>query len=75
MKFDILTLFPELVDSILSSSIIGRARTAGLLSVKAHQIRLFAENKHNNVDDTPYGGGAGMVMAAPPIYRCYRALI
>ncbi len=75
MRFDILTLFPDMVERILGESIIGRAQSAGLLSVKAHQIRAFAENKHNNVDDTPYGGGVGMVMAAPPIDRCYRAAI
>ena len=67
MKFDILTLFPDLVDTILSESIIGRARAAGIIEVRCHQIRDFANNKHNNVDDTPYGGGNGMVMAAPPI--------
>ena len=75
MKFDILTLFPDLVDRILGESIIGRARTAGIIEVKTHQIRDFAGNKHNNVDDTPYGGGNGMVMAAPPIDRCFRAVL
>ena len=75
MKFDILTLFPDLVDSILSESIIGRARAAGIIEVRAHQIRDFACNKHNNVDDTPYGGGNGMVMAAPPIDRCFKAVV
>ena len=75
MKFDILTLFPDLVDRILKESIIGRAQTAGIIEVKTHQIRDFAENRHNNVDDTPYGGGNGMVMAAPPIDRCFNALL
>ena len=75
MKFDVLTLFPDLVDSILSESIIGRARAAGIIEVRAHQIRDFACNKHNNVDDTPYGGGNGMVMAAPPIDRCFKAVL
>ena len=75
MKFDILTLFPDLVDRILGESIIGRARAAGIIEVKTHQIRDFAENKHNNVDDTPYGGGNGMVMAAPPIDRCFKAVL
>lgn len=75
MTFDIMTLFPQMTDGILSESIIGRARAAGLFSVRSHNIRDFSENKHKNVDDTPYGGGAGMVMAAPPIYRCYRSLI
>ena len=73
MRFDILTLFPDMVNTVLSESIIGRAQKAELLSVCCHQIRDFANNKHNNVDDTPYGGGVGMVMAAPPIYACYQA--
>ncbi len=75
MKFDVLTLFPEMVDRILSESIIGRARAASLISITCHQIRAFAQNKHNNVDDTPYGGGNGMVMAAPPIARCLSAAL
>ena len=75
MKFDILTLFPDLVDRILSESIIGRARAAGIITVKTHQIRDFAGNKHNNVDDAPYGGGNGMVMAAAPIDRCFKAVL
>ena len=72
MTFDILTLFPEAVETMLGISIIGRARKAGLLSVNCHQIRDFTEDKHRNVDDTPAGGGMGMVMAAQPIYDCYR---
>ena len=71
MKFDILTLFPDMVDGILSESIIGRARKAGLLDIHCHNIRDFSENKHKNVDDTPFGGGRGMVMAAPPIAACF----
>ena len=71
MRFDIMTLFPELVDGILGESIIGRARQAGFISVNTHNIRDFSENKHRRVDDTPYGGGKGMLMAAPPIYNCY----
>ena len=74
MRFDILTLFPDMVSTVLSESIIGRAQKAGLLEVHCHQIRDFSENKHRNVDDTPYGGGVGMVMAAPPIYNCYQAV-
>lgn len=74
MRFDILTLFPDMVNTVLNESIIGRAQKAGLVSVFCHQIRDFSENKHRNVDDTPYGGGVGMVMAAPPIYNCYRAV-
>ena len=66
-----MTLFPELVSSVLGESIIGRAQKAGFVSVHAHNIRAFANNKHNKVDDTPYGGGFGMLMMAPPVYDCY----
>ena len=71
MRFDIMTLFPELISSVLGESIIGRAQKAGYVSVHAHNIRDFANNKHNKVDDTPYGGGFGMLMMAPPVYDCY----
>ncbi len=75
MRIDILTLFPEYVDFILSESIIGRARRAGKLDIRAHNIRDYSEDKHRRVDDTPYGGGRGMLMAAPPIWRCYNAVV
>lgn len=71
MRFDIMTLFPELVSGVLGESIIGRAQKAGFVSVHAHNIRDFANNKHRKVDDTPYGGGFGMLMMAPPVYDCY----
>ena len=71
MRFDIMTLFPEMTDNILGESIIGRAQKAGHISVHAHNIRDFANNKHNKVDDTPYGGGFGMLMMAPPVCDCY----
>ncbi len=74
MRFDIMTLFPEYIDFILSESIIGRARKSGKLDVRTHNIRDYSEDKHRRVDDTPYGGGRGMLMAAPPIYRCYKAI-
>ena len=74
MRFDVLTLFPELVSNILSESIIGRAQKAGYLSVYAHNIRDWSEDKNRRVDDTPYGGGMGMLMAAPPVYNCYDAV-
>ena len=74
IRFDIMTLFPGLVDGVLSESIIGRARKADLIEVHCHNIRDYSENKHRRVDDTPYGGGKGMLMAAPPIYRCYEAV-
>ena len=66
-----MTLFPELVSGVLGESIIGRAQKAGHVSVHAHNIRDFANNKHRKVDDTPYGGGFGMLMMAPPVYDCY----
>lgn len=74
MRIDIMTLFPDFVDFILSESIIGRARRAGKLDIRTHNIRDYSEDKHRRVDDTPYGGGRGMLMAAPPIYRCYQAV-
>ena len=75
MRIDIMTLFPEYVDFILSESIIGRARKAGTIEIHTHNIRDYSEDKHRRVDDTPYGGGRGMLMAAPPIYRCYTAIL
>ncbi len=75
MHFDILTLFPDMVNTVLQESIIGRAQRAGHISVACHQIRDYSENKHHNVDDTPYGGGVGMVMAPGPIYACYQAVM
>ncbi|MGM9642043.1 MAG: tRNA (guanosine(37)-N1)-methyltransferase TrmD [Eubacteriales bacterium] len=74
MRFDIMTLFPELVEHVLSESIIGRAQKAGCLSVYAHNIRDWSEDKNRRVDDTPYGGGMGMLMAAPPVYNCFEAV-
>ena len=71
MKFDILTLFPEMFEAVLDSSIIGRAKEKGLIELNYIQIRDFAFNKHRQVDDYPYGGGAGMVMQAEPIYQAY----
>lgn len=69
-----MTLFPEMCRSVLDESIIGRARKNGKVTVECHNIRDYANNKHNKVDDSPYGGGMGMVMAAEPIYNCYRAV-
>lgn len=74
MRIDIMTLFPDYIDYILSESIIGRARRAGILDIRTHNIRDYSEDKHRRVDDTPYGGGRGMLMAAPPIYRCFCAI-
>ena len=71
MNFHILTLFPEMVMQGLNTSIIGRACEKGLLSVNAVNIRDFTTNKHKKVDDYPYGGGAGMLMQAQPVYDAY----
>lgn len=71
MKFDVLTLFPDMVNSVLSESIIGRAQTAGIIEVACHNIRDYSTDKHRKVDDTPFGGGVGMVMSCQPIYDCY----
>ena len=74
MKIDIMTLFPEMCEKVLSESIIGRAMKAGIIDIKCTNIRDFAGNKHNRVDDAPYGGGKGMIMQADPIYNCYPSL-
>lgn len=66
MKFDILTIFPNMIDSYTRESILGRAQKAKLIEVKSHDLRVFSKNKHHKVDDTPYGGGPGMVMAVEP---------
>ncbi len=74
MRIDILTLFPEMCESVLSESIIGRAREKGLVEINCTDIRDFTTDKHNRVDDAPYGGGMGMVMQTQPIYDCYQNL-
>ena len=68
MKIDILSLFPEMFDGFLNTSIIKRAIDASLVEVNIHDFREYSLNKHKKVDDYPYGGGAGMVMQAMPIY-------
>ena len=75
MVFDIMTLFPDLVNYVLGESIIGRAQKSGVIEVACHNIRDYSEDKHRRVDDTPYGGGKGMLMMAPPIYKCYEDII
>jgi len=73
MNFYILTLFPDMVSQGLNTSIIGRAAGRGLLSIRTVNIRDYAFNKHQSVDDYPYGGGAGMLMQAEPVYLAYEA--
>ncbi len=72
MKFHVMTLFPDIINNVMKESIMGRAVKSGYISIDAVNIRDFAGNKHNSVDDYPYGGGAGMVMQAEPIYNCYK---
>ena len=72
MNYHVLTLFPEMIENGMNTSITGRAITKGLLSLEAINIRDFAFNKHQSVDDYPYGGGAGMLMQAEPVYLAYK---
>lgn len=74
MKIELLTIFPEMFDSFLNASIIGRAREAGLLDINATDIRPYSQNKHKNTDDYPFGGGAGMLMLAQPIADAMKAV-
>ena len=71
MRIDIATLFPEMCEAVLGESIIGRARKSEYIEINCHQIRDYSTDKHRRVDDTPYGGGMGMVMQCEPIYRCW----
>ncbi len=73
MQFDVLTLFPEMFEP-LNESIIGRAKEKGLININLINIRDFSKNKHKKVDDTPYGGGAGMVMVPDVVYDAYKSL-
>ena len=74
MRIDIITLFPEMFAPVLGESIIGRARQNGFVEIHTHQLRDFAFDKHRRVDDTPYGGGMGMLMKAEPIALCFEAI-
>ena len=74
MRFDILTLFPEMFEAVLDNSIIGRAKKKGILTLNYVQIRDYAYNKHRQVDDYPYGGGAGMIMQAEPVFEAYQSV-
>jgi tRNA (guanine37-N1)-methyltransferase len=74
MRVQVLTIFPELFEPFLSTSLIGKAREKGLLEVRVHDLRGFTEDRHRSVDDEPYGGGGGMVMTAPPWIRAVRAV-
>ena len=74
LRFDVLTLFPEMVTPVLSHSILKRAQEKGLLNVQVRNLREFATDRHRMADDVPYGGGAGMVMKAEPVLRAVDAL-
>ena len=75
MNFHIMTLFPELIENAASTSILGRAIQSGIISVNAVDIRAYTDNKHGRVDDYTYGGGAGMLMQAQPVYDCHKAIL
>lgn len=75
MRIDILTLFPQMFEGVLRESILGRALEKNLLSVNMIDIREFSTNKHRKVDDYPYGGGRGMLMAVTPIYNAYKSIL
>lgn len=74
MKITIMTLFPEMCNAVLDESIIGRARKSGKIEIDTVNIREFTLDKHNRVDDAPYGGGMGMLMQTQPIYDCFASL-
>lgn len=74
MRIDILTLFPEMCESVLSQSIIGRARERSLVEINCRDIRAYSLDKHRRVDDAPYGGGMGMIIQAQPVFDCFEAL-
>ncbi|MCX6763169.1 MAG: tRNA (guanosine(37)-N1)-methyltransferase TrmD, partial [Candidatus Moranbacteria bacterium] len=75
MKFDIITIFPGIFDSYFSESILKRAQKEKLINIKIHNLRDFTTDKHKTVDDTPYGGGAGMVLKIEPIHRAVSSII
>ena len=74
MLIEIATLFPEMCETVLSASILGRARAKGAITVRCHQIRDYTTDRHNRVDDSPFGGGMGMVMQAQPVFDCWNAV-
>lgn len=73
MRFDVMTLFPDMIKAVTDESIIGRAQKSGVIEVCVHNIRDFSKDKHRKVDDTPYGGGMGMLMSVQPIVDCYKS--
>lgn len=75
MRFDLITLFPDLVRTVLDESILGRAQKAGFIDIRTHQLRDFSTDRHRNVDDRPYGGGVGMLLTCQPIGDACRAVL
>jgi tRNA (guanine37-N1)-methyltransferase len=74
LQFDILSIFPETLDAYTNASILGRAQKNKLITIKTHDLRTYSTNKHGNVDDTPYGGGAGMVMTVQPFEKALKKI-
>ena len=74
MLFNIITIFPEILDSYLNEGMVKRAIDKKIIKIKAHNLRDWTDDKHRSVDDSPYGGGAGMVIKAEPIYKALQAL-
>src|SRR3989344_7244878 len=74
MKFDIITIFPNLFSGFLDESLLARAQKKRLITIKTHNLRRWTNDKHKTVDDRPYGGGAGMVLKVEPIYRAVKEL-
>ncbi len=74
MRIDIMTLFPDMCAAVYNESIIGRAISKGIIEIHSHNIRDYTDNIHGKVDDSPYGGGMGMIMQAQPIYDCFMSL-
>ena len=74
MIIELMTLFPDMCETVLSTSIVGRARAKGVVTFRCRDIRAYSKDKHGHVDDTPYGGGMGMVLSAQPVFDCYEAI-
>lgn len=74
MVIDVVTIFPAMVEAVLAEGITGRARSRGLVDIRAHDLRAFTDDRHRTVDDVPFGGGPGMVMKAEPIFRAVEAI-
>lgn len=74
MRFDVMTLFPDMIEAVMGESIMGRARKNGRIELYTHNIRDYSKDKHRKVDDTPCGGGKGMLMSVEPIDACYSAV-